>query len=214
MLIPFPLEDLRDTLRWPHTRDGRITFRYAYNAIRNNNINSGAVDQHTVSSSLQCCAIWTSKVWPKVQTFMWKLASNSISVRSNLVRRGIPTSPVCPVCDEVETREHMAYGCSCTKWVWEGVLGLTMDMMNFETIVSWLCNMVSVGRGNRLEDQVRWSLCILTCWFIRKSRCKLAFEEKMPNSYVVIHDIFRAFEEIKVTWMVQPGQSRQPGQGH
>lgn len=51
-------------------------------------------------------------------------------------------------------------------------------------------------------------LCMISCWFIWKSRCKLAFEDKQSNSDLVIQEINQAHGEIKATLNSQP----RPGQ--
>lgn len=185
-----------------------MSVQTAYHVVRHTSITSGNTLQPTTQPLALWKAIWAGQVWPKVRTFMWKLASNSLPVRSNLDRRGIPISPTCSACDEEETAEHMVRGCSWTIGVWEGVLEISTSSDSQELMVSWLNNMVSTGRGTRSQDQARWSLCMLTCWGIWKLRCTLAFESRSLRPDVVIEEIRQAFAEITGTW--KPQQKREP----
>lgn len=83
--ITIPLVECSDILRWPHTRDGIASVRSTYHSLRCSWTESNAgIQQHAASLSSLWLAIWTVKVWPKVQTYMWRFVSNSIAVRSNL----------------------------------------------------------------------------------------------------------------------------------
>lgn len=134
--IPIPLEDQDDKLIWPFRQDGRMSVQTAYHVVRHTSITSGNTLQPTTQPLALWKSIWAGQVWPKVRTFMWKLASNSLPVRSNLDRRGIPISPTCSACDEEETAEHMVRGCSWTIGVWEGVLGISTTSDSQELMVS------------------------------------------------------------------------------
>lgn len=70
----------RDILRWPHTTDGRPTVRslYAYLGSSRSTGNMG-IGHQPANQSPMWQAIWKSKVWPKIQTYTWKLATNSIA---------------------------------------------------------------------------------------------------------------------------------------
>lgn len=148
--------------------------------------------------------IWKAKVWPKVKVFMWKFASNALVVRSNLERMGAPTSPVCLTCVEVETREHVLMGCRWTSEVWEGVLGIQMNVVHNDSLTPWMLggNIPSFVRGT--ETNRTWELCMYTCWFIWKGMCKMAFENKSPNLILMISDIQRA------SWRRRCKLGRQP----
>lgn len=64
------------------------------------------------------------------------------------------------------------------------------------------------GKRYKVEDQARWSLCMLTCWGIWKLRCTLAFESRSLRPDVVIEEIRQAFAEITGTW--KPQQKLEP----
>lgn len=109
--IPLPVEPREDILRWPFTQDGRVTVKSAYHRIRE----KGRAETEPTVSAHAWTKIWSSNVWPKVKFFLWKFASNTVAVRSNLARRGVQVSPICLSCDEEETTEHAVTGCCWTR---------------------------------------------------------------------------------------------------
>ena len=46
--------------------------------------------------------LWKANTLPRIKTFIWMCAHNSIGVRSCLMRRGVCAEAMCPICQEVE----------------------------------------------------------------------------------------------------------------
>lgn len=63
--------------------------------------------------------IWNTQTLPKIRVFAWKMATNALSVKTNLARRGVMVQLTCPMCDLTETTEHLIWGCR-----WVEMLGL------------------------------------------------------------------------------------------
>lgn len=123
--------------------DERVMVRSAYHAI-NNRQSAGAMDEDATTdpgTSSLWPVIWKARVWPKVQAFMWKLESNSIATKANLVRRGVPTYPLCQICYGVESREHIFLECSWVRHVWFGLLGLHVAGLHQVQMDQWFCSL-------------------------------------------------------------------------
>lgn len=91
---------------------------------------------------------------------------------------------------EVEMREHMALSCGWTRIIWLGVLGVSAEDRDQQMIERWLSDMALTRSGDRLVNQDKWVLCMLTCWCIWKVRCKLAFEDRFPTTTSIIYKKF------------------------
>ncbi|KAG2330605.1 hypothetical protein Bca52824_001785 [Brassica carinata] len=63
-------------------------------------------------------AIWSSKVSPKIQLFLWKLFQGALPIGENLAKRGLLYNIVCRHCGELETAEHLFLHCSYTSQIW------------------------------------------------------------------------------------------------
>ena len=56
--------------------------------------------------------IWKTKTLPKIKTFLWRCAHESIGVKACLVRRGLGDDETCPICRmEVESALHALRDC-------------------------------------------------------------------------------------------------------
>lgn len=121
--IPIPVREVEDRLIWPHTDEGRVLAKSAYHRIR-------VVQDDRATDSYRnedrtwsvWSAIWKNDMLSKVNSFMWSLMSDSLPVMKNLHRRGMNVQMSCPVCGEVEEREHMAYKCEWTEAIWFGIM--------------------------------------------------------------------------------------------
>ena len=64
--------------------------------------------------------IWESRAPRRVQFFMYLLSQRRIQCRVNLLRKKVLDSAVCEVCSsDVETSEHVVFGCHFAKEFWE-----------------------------------------------------------------------------------------------
>lgn len=91
--------------------------------------------------------IWKAKTLPKIKAFAGKLAVNAIAVRDGLARRGVPIETKCPMYDQIETKEHLIWGCKWVKLVWEEFLGLQDVRDDCQTVNDWLMKRSSEGRS-------------------------------------------------------------------
>ena len=68
---------------------------------------------------------WVKLIPIKVNIFAWRLASNKLPTRFNMLTRGLEIpSTVCPVCNEgVESTEHLFFSCSVASSIMDKVLG-------------------------------------------------------------------------------------------
>lgn len=121
---PIPLIGRPNIIRWAATSDGRATVHSAYHVIHSNS--TDVVDINGSSLQHLWPTIWKSKLWLKVQAFVWRLGTNSIATKENLVKRGVPTSSLCSICTQTESREHLVLGCSWVHQVWLDLLSLNV----------------------------------------------------------------------------------------
>ena len=71
--------------------------------------------------------IWKSDILPRIQTFTWMCAHNSIGVRECFERKGVLEEMNCPLCNrETESVLHAFHDCEKIKPVWIQ-LGIKMD---------------------------------------------------------------------------------------
>uniref|UniRef100_A0A453AW05 Reverse transcriptase zinc-binding domain-containing protein n=1 Tax=Aegilops tauschii subsp. strangulata TaxID=200361 RepID=A0A453AW05_AEGTS len=103
-----------DFLAWAPERNGIFTVRSAYKLASDEASNH---QEHSSSSSPDGTRavwnhIWKSLVPPKVQSFAWRLATDSLANWTNKVKRKLEVSPLCPVCGR-EDEDSFHVFCSC-----------------------------------------------------------------------------------------------------
>lgn len=134
---------------------------------------------------------------PKIKVFAWKLAKEALPVREVLRRRGMQLDPSCPMCDLPESCEHLIFGCSWTKHVWNEMLGLSDAQHGCNSILQW---MMHCSKDDMLPRQVtaaRWAITLATCWEIWRARCNWVFQQRRPYPGKVVSKARKMLEDWK-----------------
>lgn len=116
-----PIIDIfhRDTLMWMFEKTGSYTVKSGYTAIQIWKNGS----QNSPSSSSENTKLW-KKIWnlhtiPRHKTILWRILNNSIPLRSELGKRGVLCSPLCPRCEtKIETTDHIFMHCPNISKIW------------------------------------------------------------------------------------------------
>ena len=87
-------------------------------------------------------AVWSIRVPPRVQGFLWHFSQNKIMICDNIRKRGIAKPLECVHCKEIESVYHLFFECIVARLIWaevECVFRISVD--GFESIAKcWLCN--------------------------------------------------------------------------
>lgn len=137
--IPLPAREIEDQLIWQYTNERRVTTKSAYHIIKE--VRDGRVacsyrNEDKIGSVWRF--IWKTGMLPKVKSFMWSLLSDSLSVMQNLHKRGMNIQMSCPICGDIEDREHIVYRCGWTEVVWFGIMGIRAPQHVRPTIEEWI----------------------------------------------------------------------------
>lgn len=111
--IPILAEPRGDELRWTFERGGKVTSRSTYHFIlfQQRVLESREEAHEDGSMQYMWTTIWKVRILPKIKVFGWKLTAKALAVRESLSRRGVQIPSTCPMCDQVETQEHLILGC-------------------------------------------------------------------------------------------------------
>lgn len=63
-------------------------------------------------------AIWSLKIPPRVQCFLWLLTKNKVLTRDNLSKRRKVEDSSCLFCCELESVSHLFFDCAVAKQMW------------------------------------------------------------------------------------------------
>lgn len=62
----------------------------------------------------------------------------------------------------------------------------------------WIMDKRQEPMSSQATKDERWQLCMWTCWTIWKRRCKVAFEQIMPNLKDVVDEVRMLYDEHKM----------------
>ena len=140
--------------------------------------------------------IWKADLLPKIKTFLWMCAHNSIGVKVCLERRGAVHDNVCPICcNGSETILHALRDCIHLKQVWSQ-LGVSSSNHEF-----WHSNLLdclstnATSNGKCLNVAPPWKIVFsFALWSIWKSRNNFVFNRRSRNPNLAVEIINQAVE--------------------
>lgn len=85
--------------------------------------------------------VWDILVPPRVQLFLWKVATNSLLTLSRLRQRYVDVELLCPLChDSVEDSFHALFGCALNFLIWNKLFSEGWPSnININDWWIWLC---------------------------------------------------------------------------
>jgi hypothetical protein len=102
--------DVEDNLIWKFNSNGIYSSQSLYMIINFR----GVTPVHSPS-------IWTLRIPPRVQFFLWLLTNNKNPTRDNLAKRQKAEDKTCLFCEEIETSQHLFFDCAVAKEIWRRI---------------------------------------------------------------------------------------------
>ena len=162
-----------DSLAWRDNPRGVFDLRSAYSLV------NGSAQGVTFSAKW----IWKANTLPRIKTFMWQCAHNSLGVKGCLSRRGMDIDDTCPLCEEGdETVMHALRDCSWVSQIWRqlGVPFSNQDFWRLD-VQDWLVHN-GLWKPNGAVGTLPWKVVFpFALWNIWKSRNCFVFRGKNPN---------------------------------
>ena len=98
--VPLPLREVEDTLIWPFSSTGDLSFRDAYDFLRPSAPVPWA--RH----------LWGPHIPPRISTFVWRLLHGRLATHNLLQLYDRSMATRCPICENSsETIEHLFLSC-------------------------------------------------------------------------------------------------------
>lgn len=66
-------------------------------------------------SDVQLQKIWKLKI---LKIFLWQLVQDRLQTREQILKRRGPNSGKCPICDDVESIDHLFFNCPIAQFLW------------------------------------------------------------------------------------------------
>lgn len=111
--------------------------------------------------------LWKLHVPHKVKYFLWHVCKNNIPVKILLRSRGVPTSIICPMCDEdIEYVRHIFVECQYAKGCWD-CINRDINIAEVEDLSVWLLSKPGTETEVKLVQiaKILWGI-----WFARNKK--------------------------------------------
>ena len=179
------LNSQSDTLIWPHTPDGNLSYKQAYSFYANHS-NVEWVDH-----------LWHSFLPPRISSTVWKILLNKVSTHDNLKKRGFPLVSRCELCkEEAESVDHIFLHCHFASLLWNWIWGAFNISLPLPYSVNALWQLV---RKVNLSSQLRnlfITCCLVTLYALWDVRNKLIFHNFRPVPSRTLHYIKGWLQEL------------------
>ena len=140
--------------------------------------------------------IWKVNTLPRIRTFLWKCAHNSIGVKVCLERRGVSHDTTCPLCQEgAESILHVLRDCPLLRCLWNQ-LGVLPSNEGFwrSNLQDWLM-LNSKFKHSLGATQPPWKVVFsFTVWNVWKCRNNVVFNGKSRNPKLDLVIVNQAIE--------------------
>jgi hypothetical protein len=149
--------DEKDALIWKFSSNGSYSSQSLYKIINFR----GVVPIHSPS-------VWSLKIPPRVQFFLWLLSNNKNLTRDNLAKKQHVEDKTCLFCGESETAQHLFFMCVVAKQMWIRISEVVSRDVGvcFESIgLCWLSEKKFLTI-NMITSAALWAL-----WKLRNEMC-------------------------------------------
>ena len=140
--------DNSDQLIWQYESKGVYSSSSMYALVNNRGV-----------KQIFLPAVWSLKIPPRVQVFLWLFSQNKIMTRDNLRARDMAKPMECELCKEFESVHHLFFECLVSRHLWENVSEVfNIHITDFRSLASkWLCNKKFL-HFNVVTSAVLWSI--------------------------------------------------------
>jgi hypothetical protein len=197
--LPITHEPLEDQLMLPHTKNGVYSVKSGYNTLKHWHDNNMGSTSNPNPNNPIWKKIWSLPTIPRHKALLWRIANNSIPVRSALSHRGIQCSILCPRCLQgEETISHLFMECDRATRVWFGSnLGIKFSM-NQTQFMEWLFYCISTLKK---EDICFIAAIIYGIWWARN---KMVFDNYDMEDKAIIEKAYASVLEYQRVNMSKP----------
>ena len=83
--------------------------------------------------------IWKCRIPLKVKVFLWQVLHRKLQTALSLTKRGWQESPLCCICPEIETVNHLFFRCVFAQYIWSCI----MDAFNLHEFPTSIHDVIS-----------------------------------------------------------------------
>ena len=105
--IPLSYGECVDKVFWSHSPDGKYSVRLAYRLLMEEELSGAPSPSDLTLTKRIWKGIWSLRVPNRVKTLLWRVGTNSLPSKANLLKCKVLTNDICPGCKlKSETSFH------------------------------------------------------------------------------------------------------------
>ncbi|XP_009117699.2 uncharacterized protein LOC103842788 [Brassica rapa] len=169
-----------DSFAWLATKSGTYSVKSGYfvAATLSNAELWEVTEEQRIEEQTLCKAIWTTKVSPKLQLFLWKITHGALPLGENIAKRGLLNHINCRRCGELETAEHLFIHCTFSQQIWaQNIWKQDFDPTSMPSFAAFL--LATASLTNLPPLGVQETIFPWVCWVIWTARNHLIFENRV-----------------------------------
>ena len=154
---------------WALNKNNLYSSKSLYQEI----LNPGVVD-------IEMRNLWKSNLPLKIKIFVWMCFRGRIQVTKELKAKNWPGDPVCKLCGEWETADHLIFHCPPSHFLWwalKETFGWDHPPVSFDD-----CLMMVMKRSGLGSSLMGWAICGAAFWSIWLARNDFGFNNKLCSS--------------------------------
>jgi len=167
------LED--DEVNWVLEKSRNFSTKSLYTCLTHGGVKDKLTDM-----------IWKCRIPLKVKVFLWQVFHRKLQTALSLTKRGWQGSPLCCICPDIETVNHLFFGCAFAQYIWSCI----RDAFNLQDFPTSIQDVISQWMPRRfgIPKKLCFTFFAGVAWAIWKNRNKMAIEKLFPNTPdAVIH---------------------------
>ena len=134
--------------------------------------------------------VWSSLTIPRHGLIVWMALLDRLPTLNRLATWGYQVDGMCRLCQsQMETRDHLFFGCSFTKIIWESVLKLCnqrRDVGSWTEELNWAVKRTQGRTLVSLILRIAWRACIYLTW---KGRNQRLYKNRRASPELIVKNI-------------------------
>jgi hypothetical protein len=169
------LTDKPDKVRWLLTRSGDFSVKSLYLYLSARRVN------------FPYKVLWKLRISLRIKVFCWLVIKNRVLTRNNLKNKGWKGNDLCEFCDNLESQNHLFFGCPLARYVWN-VVGVALNINAMPSSCLELYRQCFAS-FSRIDRKVVMIGAVALCWTLWRTRNNSFFDgmrSKDPTNVIFL----------------------------
>lgn len=180
--VPIINTNHQDELMWMFEPRGGYSVKSGYTTIQTWKSRNDSAPTTSSRDSKLWKKLWNLHTIPRHKNLLWRILTNSLPIRSELEKKGVKCSPLCPRCNiKIETLEHVFMTCQYISRTWFGSsLSLKIMEQPISNLIDWTAHSIL---NLKEEAMIQIASILYNIW---QARNQAIFDDKFIPEEIII----------------------------